>query len=365
MDIQYLDLARITALHAEEYSRVANDIIRSGQYLNGPRVHTFEQEFAAYTSQSYCVSCASGLDALTLMIRAYTIMDLLRPGDEIIVPANTFIATLLAITYNHLTPILVEPRITDFQIDDSLIERAITPRTRAIMIVHLYGYCALTPKIVDICTRHNLLLLQDCAQAHGLNHVCSLPPTSHLHGASAYSFYPGKNLGATADAGAVTTEDEQLSHIVRSLANYGAREKNTFQYLGHNSRMDELTAAFLSTKLQYLDQDNRRRQEIAEQYIEGINNPLVTLPPSHGIHHIFPILSPERDRLRDHLAHQGVHTLIHYPIPPHHQECYPEWNHISLPITEQIHREELSLPLHQALTPAEVAYIIQAINSFA
>ena len=282
-----------------------------------------------------------------------------------IVPANTYIASILAITENRLRPVLVEPRIDTFQIDDEKIEQAITKRTRAIMIVHLYGNQAYTEKIGDICQRHGLALIEDCAQAHGLKRIIrhlSIPS------ASAYSFYPGKNLGALGDAGAVTTDDDALADIVRALGNYGSPEKYVFRYKGRNSRMDEIQAAVLSVKLKYLDEDNKRRREIAHYYQEHINNDAVIVPSrdycERSVHHIFPILCHERDRLQQWLKEHGVMTMIHYPIPPHLQQCYSEWNDLNLPITEKIHREELSLPCNQAMTEAEVEKVVTAVNSF-
>lgn len=348
-------------MHVDEIQQAVTDIINKGWYLQGDAVSEFESSFAAYTNAKYCISTGNGLDALTLMIKAYKEMGRIREGDEIIVPANTFIATILAITENNLTPVLAEPRIDNFQIDDRLIEQLISPKTKAIMIVHLYGYDAYTEKIGEICKKHNLLLLQDCAQSHGL------PLKSKqkgIEGCEAYSFYPGKNLGALADAGAVTTDDEELAEVVRALGNYGSHKKYVFSYKGRNSRMDEITAAILSVKLRYLDSDNRRRQEIADYYINNISQKHVSLPPRDGVHHIFPILSAKRDHLQSYLKEKGIQTVIHYPIPPHKQECYKEWHTLSLPITEKIHCEELSLPLNQAMSDEETAYIVDAINNY-
>lgn len=359
MNIPYLSLKAITSMHAEEIQQAVNAVINRGWYLQGDAVRGFETSFADYTGAEYCVSTGNGLDALRLMIRAYKELGRLHDGDEIIVPANTFIATILAITDNNLTPVLVEPRISDFQIDDSLIEQAITPKTRAIMIVHLYGYDAYTEKIGDICRKYGLLLLQDCAQAHGL---AVRSRQEGVCGCEAYSFYPAKNLGALADAGAVTTNDGELAEVVRALGNYGSQRKYVFKYKGLNSRMDEINAAVLSVKLKYLDADNNRRQQIADYYIDNIKSDLLSLPPRKGVHHIFPILSPQRDALLEHLKEYGIQAAIHYPIPPHKQECYSEWNSLSLPITERIHREELSLPLNQAMTDSEVEYVVDTIN---
>ncbi len=364
MDVDYLSLQRITAQHGDEIAKVATQVIASGRYLQGPHVAQFERDYAAYTHTRHCVTCGNGLDALTIMLRAYKAMGVLSDGDEVLVPANTYIATILAITATRLVPRLIEPNIHTFQIDDSRLEEAITTRTKAIMIVHLYGYNALTDTIVRLCHDHHLLLLQDCAQAHGLQRAYPEIYTTPLPGAQAHSFYPGKNLGALADAGAITSNDSELIAVARAIANYGSTEKYVFKYLGCNSRMDELTAAVLSVKLQYLDADNARRQQIAQQYVDNIHHPDITLPPLTGVHHIFPLLSPRRDELQQYLLAQHIHTLIHYPIPPHQQACYPQWHHLNLPITEQIHREELSIPLNQAMTTAEVHYVINTINRF-
>ncbi len=363
MEVPYLSLKRLTALHREEIQQAAAEVIDSGWYLQGAHVQRFEEDYAAYTGQHHCVSMGNGLDALTIMLRAYKELGVLHEGDEVLVPANTYIATILSISENELIPILIEPRISNFQIDDNLIEQALTPKTRAIMLVHLYGYNALTEKIVDICKAHGLLLLQDCAQAQGLNKVCAMPEYRGVRGASAHSFYPSKNLGALADAGAITTDDTALAEAARAIANYGSHKKYVFKYKGRNSRMDELTAAVLSVKLKYLDEDNSRRRAIAQRYVEEIKAQVV-LPPLEGVHHIFPILCPERDRLQSFLQEKGVQTVIHYPIPPHKQECYAQWNSLSLPITERIHRDELSLPLNQAMSDEEVNYIINTLNSF-
>ena len=363
--IEYLSLERINAMHGDEIQEAVRRVVKSGWYLRGESVRQFEHDFSQYVGCRHCIGVANGLDALTLILRAYMEMGVMSEGDEVIVPANTYIASILAITENRLRPVLVEPRIDTFQIDDEKIEQAITKRTRAIMIVHLYGNQAYTEKIGNICQRHGLALIEDCAQAHGLKRI-----TQHLSipSASAYSFYPGKNLGALGDAGAVTTDDDALADIVRALGNYGSSEKYVFRYKGRNSRMDEIQAAVLSVKLKYLDEDNKRRREIAHYYQEHINNDAVIVPSrdycGRSVHHIFPILCHERDMLQQWLKEQGVMTMIHYPIPPHLQQCYSEWNDLNLPITERIHREELSLPCNQAMTEAEVEKVVTAVNSF-
>lgn len=364
--IKFLDLKAVTAMHADEISAAVQRVVNSGWYLQGNENKAFAEEYARYIGTRYCVGCGNGLDALTLILRAYKEMGRLHDGDEVIVPANTYIATILAITENNLTPVLVEPRIDTFQIDDNLIERAITSRTHAIMIVHLYGQCAYTERINEICHNHNLLLIEDNAQAHGCRYNDRL--TGSLGNAAAHSFYPGKNLGALGDGGAVTTDDEELANMIGALGNYGSERKYVFQYKGRNSRLDEIQAAVLRVKLKYLDVDNALRRNIAMQYIEHIDNPLLTLPSTdychRSVHHIFPVLCNERERLQQHLLNQGIQTMIHYPIPPHRQQCYADMGLMSLPITERIHREELSLPLNPTLQQEEIERIIEAANSF-
>lgn len=370
--IPYLPLKELNARHATEMKEAMAEVVDSGWYLRGEQTRRFEQEYAHYIGARYCVGCGNGLDALTLIFRAYKELGILQEGDEVIVPANTYIASILAITENNLTPILVEPRIDTFQMDDSLIEQHITKKTKAILLVHLYGYCAYTEKIAKLCDNYHLLLIEDNAQAHGCNYPLSiinyqLKKTGSLGNAAGHSFYPGKNLGALGDGGAVTTDDEQLAEVVRALGNYGSSKKYHFDYLGKNSRLDELQAALLRVKLKYLDQDNERRQQIALRYIREINNPLLRLPSEeyamNSVHHIFPVLCEQRDRLQEYLREHGVETIIHYPIPPHQQPCYAAWNSISLPITEQIHQQELSIPLHPLLKKEEITYIIDLLNS--
>ena len=350
-------------MHREEIRHAVDAVVCSGWYLQGASVKLFEEQYAEYIGTRHCVSCGNGLDALRLMLRGYIELGKLKEGDDVIVPANTYIATILAITDCRLVPVLVEPNIDTLQIDDSLIEQYISERTRAVMIVHLYGRCAMTERIADICRRHNLLLFEDNAQAHG----CTFQGrhTGSLGNAAAHSFYPGKNLGALGDAGAVTTDDDELAAIVRAIANYGSAKKYVFDYQGLNSRMDEIHAAVLSVKLKYLDEDNNRRKQIAHYYINNINNPEVRMmkeDDTDNVRHIFPILSLHRDTLQQHLLGEGVATMIHYPIPPHRQKCYPQFAHLQLPITDLIHQQELSLPCHQAMTDEEVEWVAKAVN---
>lgn len=363
--VKYLDLERITALHADGIAKAVARVTGRGWYVLGEEVAAFEEEYARYIGTRHCVGCGNGLDALWLMLRAAKELGRLHEGDEVIVPANTYIATLLAISDNGLKPVPVEPRLDTFQIDDSLIERALTPRTKAVMLVHLYGRCAYTDKVGDICQRHGLLLFEDNAQAHGCTYQGRR--TGSLGLAAAHSFYPGKNLGALGDGGAVTTDDKELAATIRTIANYGSSRKYVFDYKGRNSRLDELQAAVLREKLPTLDAENARRAEIAEYYISHIHNPLLTLPTEdycrHSVHHIFPVLCKERDALQQQMTSRGIQTLIHYPIPPHRQRCYPELAHLSLPVTERIHREELSIPLHQTMTSEEVMAVVEALNN--
>jgi dTDP-4-amino-4,6-dideoxygalactose transaminase len=392
--IDFLNLKQITALHADEIHQAASRVIDSGWYLKGIETQQFEEAYARYIGTRYCIGVANGLDALTLIFRAYLEMGLMMPGDEVIVPANTYIASILSVSECGLTPVLVEPRLDTLEIDDSLIEEAITPRTRAVMIVHLYGRCAYTERIAVLCQQHGLKLIEDNAQAHGCivpavrydamlhpqkavspsNAVrydaTSLHPqkTGSLGDAAGHSFYPGKNLGALGDAGAVTTNDDQLAAVVRSIANYGSSRKYVFDYCGRNSRIDELQAAILSVKLRHLDDDNRHRQQIAAYYYDHIQHPEVALPArlpdAQNVYHLFPILCEQRDALQTYLTEHGIQTLIHYPIPPHQQECYREYKHLSLPVTEQIHRQELSLPISPVMTMDEARQVVDAVNSF-
>lgn len=371
--IPYLDLKRVTALHSEEIDKAVREVTHRGWYLLGEEVKAFEDAYARYTGTTCCVACGNGLDALRLMLMAYKETGRLRNGDEVIVPANTYIATILAITETGLKPVLVEPSIETLQIDDALIEQHITARTKAIMLVHLYGKCSYTSRIGEICREHNLLLLEDNAQAHGC-HYDDAHRTGALGDAAASSFYPGKNLGALGDAGAVTTNDVEVAEIIRALANYGSQRKYVFRYQGINSRMDEIQAAVLRVKLRYLDKDNEQRFKIAQQYREEINNPLVTLPyPSvndqyfgtDNVFHIFPVLSRQRDALQAWLKERDIMTMIHYPIPPHRQECYKCGLSVeALPVTERIAVEELSLPIAPYMTAEETQTIIDAVNAF-
>lgn len=368
--IKFLDIQAITRQHRDEYEQAISRVVESGWFLQGDETAAFEKSYSDYAGTRHCVSVASGLDALRLIIRGYKQMGRFREGDEIIVPANTYIATILAITDNNLVPVLVEPTWDNLEIDVDSIEKAITSRTRGVMIVHLYGRLAYDERLAVICRKYGLKLMEDCAQSHG----CAWEgrKTGSLGDAAGHSFYPGKNLGAFGDAGAVTTDDSDLADVVRALANYGSQRKYSFRYEGINSRMSEIDAAVLSVKLKYLDADNAHRQVIAHYYYDHIVNPLIALPSrisdERNVYHQFPVFCERRDALQAHLAECGIQTMIHYPVPPHLQECYAkaEWNNprLSLPIAERIHARELSLPINQALAIEDARIVVDAINSF-
>ncbi len=365
--IPFLSLKDVTALHGEEIQEAVAKVVAGGWYLQGKENERFEADYASYIGTKHCVGCANGLDALIWIFRAYIELGVMKPGDEVIVPANTYIATILAITENGLQPVLVEPRPDTLEIDDSLLEAAITEKTRAIAIVHLYGRNAYTEKIGALCRKYGLKLVEDNAQAHG----CRVPDgrrTGSIGDAAGHSFYPGKNLGALGDGGAVTTSDPALAEAVRALANYGSQKKYVFKYTGRNSRLDEIQAAVLDVKLKYLDEDNAHRKLIAKYYYEHISHPLVSLPvrldDAQNVYHLFPIICQRRDQLQAYLKDNGVGTLIHYPIPPHRQECYPELAHYSLPITEKLAQEELSIPIGPAISLEEAAEVVSLINRF-
>jgi len=381
MQVPFLSLHDVTAMHGDEIREAARRVIDSGWYLQGKENELFEQHYADYIGTKYCIGCANGLDALIWIFRAYIELGVMQPGDEVIVPANTYIATILAITENGLKPVLIEPKRETLEIDDSLIEAAITPRIKAICIVHLYGRCAMTNKIAELCKKYNLKLIEDNAQAHGCRF--NGKRTGSIGDAAGHSFYPGKNLGALGDAGAVTTNDPELAAAVRALANYGSQKKYVFKYCGRNSRLDEIQAAILDVKLKYLDEDIAKRQEVAAYYYDHINNPLIELPirlpDENNVYHLFPILaSPQpspkgkgestRDRLHDYLESCGIGTVIHYPIAPHKQECYANetWNipQLSLPITEYLANAELSLPISPCLKKDQMEYVVKCINAF-
>ena len=381
--IPFLSLKYVTALHGAEINEAVSRVVNGGWYLQGKENEQFEKHYSEFIGCKHTIGCANGLDALIWIFRAYIEMGVMKPGDEVIVPANTYIATILAITENNLVPVCIEPKPNTLEIDDDLIEEAITPKTKAIAIVHLYGRIAYTDKIGALCKKYNLKLIEDCAQSHGCKFTDGRV-TGNIGDAAGHSFYPGKNLGALGDGGAVTTNDPELAAAVRALANYGSQKKYVFKYAGRNSRLDEIQAAVLDVKLKYLAEDNAKRKAVAHYYYEHINNPLITLPDllpdEQNAYHLFPIIvsgnpsaeaqgeKNNRDRLHDYLEQNGVGTVCHYPIAPHKQECYAKaaWNtpQLSLPITERLADEELSLPIGPAITLEEVAEVVRLINKF-
>jgi dTDP-4-amino-4,6-dideoxygalactose transaminase len=372
--IKFLDLQKINAQYAEELKQASAEVIVSGWYLQGEKVKRFEANLASYIGVKHAIGVANGLDALRLILKAYIKIGILQEGDEVLVPANTYIATILAITDNRLKPILVEPDINTYNLDISLIERHITPRTRAIMVVHLYGQVCWSEELEGIAKRYNLKIIEDNAQAIGAK--WNTKRSGALGDASGNSFYPGKNLGALGDSGAVTTNDDELAKIVRALANYGSNKKYVNDYQGLNSRLDEMQAAFLDVKLKYLDAENKRRRQIAQYYCENIKNTEIILPSTNDyslftipfslthVWHIFIVRTSNRDKLQTYLTGNEIQTLIHYPIPPHRQKAYKEWNNLSLPITEQIHNEVISLPISPVMNNDDVEKIIQIVNAF-
>ena len=392
MNIPFLSLHDVTAKYKAEIHEAVLRVVDSGWYLQGKENEEFEKHYAEYIGTKHCIACANGLDALIWIFRAYIELGVMKPGDEVIVPANTYIATILAITENNLVPVLVEPNPETLQIDDTLIEERITDRTKAICIVHLYGRLACTQHILDLCEKYGLKLIEDNAQAHG----CTMPiansqspiaskRTGSLGDAAGHSFYPGKNLGALGDGGAVTTDDDELAAAIRALANYGSQKKYVFKYTGRNSRLDEIQAAVLDVKLRHLDEDLKARQAIAAYYYDNICNPLITLPKrlpdAENVFHLFPILvkgdgqlaiGSRRDKLQKYLEENGVGTVIHYPIPPHLQECYQDHpsfqgragERLVLPITEMLADCELSLPISPTLTLEEAEEVVRLINEW-
>ena len=360
--IKFLDLKKINERFRSEMDAAAKRVLDSGWYLLGSEVERFERDFAAFCGVKHCIGVANGLDALKLVIKAYGF----GPGDEIIAPANTYIASILAISDNGCTPVLVEPKWETRLIDDDRIEAAITPRTKAIMVVHLYGRAMDMTKVWVLAKKYNLKVIEDSAQAHGAKFGGRR--VGGLGDASGFSFYPGKNLGCLGDGGAVTTNDDELAAKVRALRNYGSDVKYHFPYRGTNSRLDEIQAAWLGVKFPHLDADNQRRREIAARYCSKIKNPLIELPVNPNdesmVWHVFAVTCLRRDEFQKYLTDHGIQTVIHYPIPPHKQPCYAEWNARNYPVTERIHREILSLPISPVLTDEEVGSVIDCINLF-
>ena len=365
--IPFLSLKDITAKYADEIHQAVQRVVDSGWYLRGEENERFEQHYSEYIGTKYCIGCANVLDALIWIYRAYLELGIMQPGDEVIVPANTYIASVLAITENGLKAVLVEPNPETLELDDTKIEEAINPRTKSILLVHLYGRCAYTDKIGELCATHGLHLVEDNAQAHG----CRFDGrrTGSLGEAAGHSFYPGKNLGALGDGGAVTTDNKELAACIRALANYGSQKKYVFKYRGRNSRLDEIQAAVLDVKLRHLDDDNHMRQQVAACYYDNIKNPLVTLPKrlpdENNVYHLFPVFCERRDELQQYLLKNGIQTLIHYPIPPHQQECYAGvWEGLSLPITEKMAKQELSLPIGPSIDTLSLQKVFDTINDY-
>jgi len=389
--IKFLDLKAINEKYQPELNKVVNRVIDSGWYILGPELNYFEREYANFLGSKHCIGVANGLDALRLILKAYIEMGVMSFNDEIIVPSNTFIATILAITDNRLKPVLVEPDIKTYNLDISKLEEYITPRTKAIIVVHLYGQACWSSELEEIASKYSLKIIEDNAQAAGallnkstgrikqsINNVGNNQPvaqrrTGSLGDAAGHSFYPGKNLGALGDGGAVTTDDEELAGLVRSLSNYGSSKKYFHKYQGLNSRLDEIQAAILRIKLNHLDADNQYRREVAQFYLQNIKNPEILLPKpefeiqpkddlSH-VWHLFVIRHALRDKLMAALEQAGIQTIIHYPVPPHKQQAYSDWNNTVLSRTEEIHKEVLSLPISQIITLNEVEIIVEKINS--
>ncbi|HEA3202567.1 TPA: DegT/DnrJ/EryC1/StrS family aminotransferase [Aeromonas veronii] len=379
MHIPFLDLQRINAHYECELSSSCLRVIQSGRYIMGEELQSFESEFATYCGTKHAVGVANGLDALTLSLRAWKELGKLKSGDEIIVQANTYIASILAITENELVPVLVEPNASTYNLDPLTVRAAITKKTKVILPVHLYGMLSPMPELMLIAKEHNLLVLEDCAQSHGAE--VQGRRAGNWGDAAGFSFYPGKNLGALGDAGAITTNDDELAQILRALRNYGSHKKYENLYLGINSRLDEIQAAMLRVKLRHLEAETARRQQIAAMYCKGINNPHIALPidadefstqhslltiqhyKSH-VWHLFVIRCEQRDELRAFLSAQGVETLIHYPIPPHKQIAYSCFNNLNLPLTEKLHQQVLSLPIMSTMSHDEIMHVINTVNKF-
>ncbi|HPN52533.1 MAG TPA: DegT/DnrJ/EryC1/StrS family aminotransferase [Anaerolineaceae bacterium] len=367
MEIPFLSLKEITTSFGNELIENVIQTVNSGWYIHGDRCRQFEDAYSTFTGAKHCIGVGNGLDALILILRAYKELGLMKDYDEVIVPANTYIATLLAITANNLTPVLVEPDITHYCIDSNKIEQVITPKTKAIMPVHLYGQLCDMDRILEIARNFGLKVIEDAAQSHGA--IYKGRRSGNLGDAAGHSFYPGKNLGALGDAGAVTTSDDELASMVRALANYGSQKKYVNLTKGFNSRLDEIQAGILTVKLARLDADNQLRRNVVEAYQQGIRNHKIVLPVVlHGeaahVHHVYVVRVEDREDFQRYLTHKGIQTVIHYPIPPHKQEAYKELAHLSLPITEQIHRQVISLPLSPFLTKEQIAYVIDVVNAW-
>ncbi len=365
--IKFLDLQKVNLVYQKEIEESLINTFRSGWYLLGGEVKKFETNLSTYVGSKNAIGVANGLDALRLIFKGYLTLGVMEEGDEILVPANTYIASILAISDNRLTPVLIEPDINNYNIDISKIEASITNRTKAIMIVHLYGRAIFSSKLRSLAEKYNLKIIEDNAQSIGA--IYEGKKTGNLGDAAGFSFYPGKNLGALGDGGAVTTNDDLLASAIRALANYGSNKKYVNLYQGLNSRLDEIQASVLDVKLKYIDAENEYRRRIAQRYINEIKNDNLILPeyPSNELEHVwhlFVIRCENRDNLQEYLANNGIQTLIHYPIPPHKQIAYADWNGLTYPVTEEIHSHVLSLPISPVLNTQEVDEIIKAMNAF-
>lgn len=366
--IPFLDLKAINAQSRKNLIAAATKVIDSGWYILGKEVEAFEKEFAAYCGSKYCIGVSNGLDALTLILQAYKELGAMSDGDEVIVPANTYIATILAVSKTGLVPVLVEPKLGTYNIDPSLIKAKIRKRTRAILPVHLYGQVADIDPIRALAKKYGLKVIEDAAQAHGA--ADNGKKTGILGDAAGFSFYPGKNLGALGDGGAVTTNDTSLADVIRALRNYGSHRKYYNIYKGHNNRLDELQAAFLRVKLKLLDKENIRRRMIARRYNSEIKNPLLVLPhfperrPESHVWHLYVVRTSDRDRFQKYLNGKGIQTVIHYPIAPHHQQAYCKWNSLRLPISEKIHKEVISLPISPVMADRMVDEVIELVDAY-
>ena len=364
--IKFLDLKKLNTQYEIELKEAANSVIDSGWYLMGKELEAFELNYAAFCGTKYALGVANGLDALRLIFKAYIELGMMKKGDEVIVPANTYIASVLAISDNDLVPVFVEPNMATYNLDNKLIEKAITQKTKAILTVHLYGQISIDAEMIAICKKHHLKLIEDGAQSHGATWNGKF--SGGIGDAAGHSFYPGKNLGALGDAGAVTTNDEGLFKVIKALSNYGSVKKYENLYQGLNSRLDEIQAAFLNVKLKYIQKDIEARREVANYYLENIKNPEILLPTMLSeeghVWHLFVIRTKKRVELQKHLSDNGIQTLIHYPIPPHKQEAYEAYNNLSFPITEQIHEEVLSLPLSAIITKEDMNKIVKVLNDY-
>ena len=366
--IKFLDLKKINKRYETDFQEKLKSVLESGWYILGKEVEAFENNFGNYYGAKHCIGVGNGLDALVLIFKGYIELGNLQKGDEVIVPANTYIASILAIMQADLIPVLVEPKLETYNIDPNLIIEKITSKTKAILAVHLYGQLAEMDAINEIATKNNLIVVEDGAQAHGAVSNSKMLTPRNLKSAVAYSFYPGKNLGAVGDGGAVVTNDFELDKVIRSLRNYGAQVKYKNEFIGVNSRLDELQAAFLNVKLPNLDAENEVRRSIAKRYLSEIKNDKIILPfydnsASH-VFHLFVIRTEKRDQLQEYLLENGIQTMIHYPIPPHQQKAFSAWNNLTYPITEKIHNEVLSLPISPVLTMDEVDFIVETLNKY-